>query len=60
MLIMIVTRRFVPLPKSATPARIRSNAAVFDFELSADDMAKLDALDKGKAGGISWDPVDAA
>jgi diketogulonate reductase-like aldo/keto reductase len=32
---------------------------VFDFELDADDMRKLDALDKGKGGAISWNPVDA-
>lgn len=44
----------VVLPKSARPERIRENAAIFDFELSADDMAKLDALDEGLATG--WDP----
>jgi len=50
---------FVPLPKSARPDRIRSNADLYDFELSEEDMAKLDALDKGKNGAISWNPVDA-
>ena len=34
----------VPLPKSARLDRIASNAAVFDFELGAGDMAALDAL----------------
>ena len=51
--------RFVPLPKSGSPDRVVSNADVFDFELSKEEMAKLDALDKGKAGAISWNPVDA-
>ncbi|TRM70024.1 NADP-dependent oxidoreductase domain-containing protein [Schizophyllum amplum] len=50
---------FVPLPKSATPARIHSNAQLYDFELSADEMAQLDGLDRGKDGAISWNPVDA-
>ncbi|KAI0331227.1 Aldo/keto reductase [Cubamyces sp. BRFM 1775] len=51
---------FVPLPKSSQPARVRSNAQVFDFELSDTDMAALDSLDKRKAGAISWNPVDVA
>jgi diketogulonate reductase-like aldo/keto reductase len=51
--------RFVPLPKSSTPARIKSNAALYDFELSSEDMAEIDALDMGKEGSISWNPVDA-
>ncbi|KAG6836849.1 hypothetical protein H0H93_002290 [Arthromyces matolae] len=50
---------FVPLPKSATPERIRSNANVFDFQLAEEDMSTLDALDRGKDGAISWNPVDA-
>jgi len=47
------------LPKSATPSRIKSNAEVYDFELADEDLGKLDALDKGKDGAISWNPVDA-
>ncbi|KZT65963.1 Aldo/keto reductase [Daedalea quercina L-15889] len=49
---------FVPLPKSATPERIRSNTLLYDFALDDEDMARLDALDKGKKGSISWNPVD--
>jgi diketogulonate reductase-like aldo/keto reductase len=52
--------RYVPLPKSATPARIHSNAKLYDFELADEDMTKLDGLDRGKDGAISWNPVDAA
>lgn len=35
---------FVTTPKSTRAERIRSNSEVFDFELSADDVAVLDAL----------------
>ncbi|KAH9946612.1 Aldo/keto reductase [Amylocystis lapponica] len=52
-------RGFVPLPKSSQPARVVENAEVYDFEIGADDMARIDALDRGKAGAISWNPVDA-
>jgi len=52
-------RGFVPLPKSATPTRIKTNAELYDFELTEEDMASLDNLDRGKDGAISWNPVDA-
>ena len=52
-------RSFIPLPKSAQPKRVESNADVYDFELSADDMAAIDALDRGKDGAVTWNPVDA-
>jgi diketogulonate reductase-like aldo/keto reductase len=38
-------RDLVVLPKSTHRDRIEENAQVFDFELSDDDMAALDALD---------------
>ncbi|KII83773.1 hypothetical protein PLICRDRAFT_46952 [Plicaturopsis crispa FD-325 SS-3] len=50
---------FIPLPKSATPARIAQNADIFDFALDGPQMAKLDALDRGKEGSVTWNPVDA-
>ncbi|KAF9522643.1 Aldo/keto reductase [Crepidotus variabilis] len=51
-------RGFVPLPKSATAARIRSNASIYDFDLTEKDLKQLDDLDQGKAGAISWNPVE--
>jgi diketogulonate reductase-like aldo/keto reductase len=37
----------VVIPRSANPERIESNLAVFDFELSDDEMATLNGLDDG-------------
>ena len=51
--------RFVPLPKLATPIRIRSNAEAHDFSLDSEDMSSLDGPDLEKAGAASWNPVDA-
>ncbi len=46
----------VTIPKSATPSRILENADLFDFELSADDMRRLDGLDRARRLGP--DPAD--
>ncbi|KAF2743794.1 Aldo/keto reductase [Sporormia fimetaria CBS 119925] len=46
---------FVPLPKSVTKSRIEENAQIYDFELSDEDMKKLD-LD-GVYEPCTWDPT---
>ncbi len=51
-------RGFVCIPKSAHPARIEANADVFDFVLTDEQMAQLDALDE--QAHLAWDPNTAA
>lgn len=46
----------VVIPKSVTPSRIESNLDVFDFELSAEEMAEIAALDKNYR--IGPDPLE--
>jgi methylglyoxal/glyoxal reductase len=48
----------VTIPKSVKKERILENAAVFDFELSAEDMAKLDALNRNHRFGPDPDNFD--
>ncbi len=50
-------RDTVVIPKSSQPERIRENASVFDFELSAADLAVLDGLNEDLHTG--WDPTNA-
>lgn len=40
----------IVIPKSATPDRMEQNIAVFDFTLAPEDLAAIDALNKGEAG----------
>jgi len=53
-----IQRGFVPLPKSSDPVRVKSNADIYDFELSDTAMGKLNGLDCGTSGAVSWNPVD--
>jgi diketogulonate reductase-like aldo/keto reductase len=43
----ILQHGMVTIPKSVHHDRIAENADVFDFELAPDEMARIDALDRG-------------
>mgnify|MGYP001815485745 FL=1 len=45
-----IQRGDVVFPKTLSPERMRQNLDLFGFELSAEDMAALAALDKGETG----------
>ena len=47
------------IPKSVHEERIAQNADIYDFELSADEMAAIDALDSGHRMGPSPDTFAA-
>ncbi|KIX93093.1 uncharacterized protein Z520_11150 [Fonsecaea multimorphosa CBS 102226] len=48
---------YIPLPKSVSQQRIKENGNVSHFEISSDDMQRMDGLDEYLV--TDWDPVDA-
>jgi 2,5-diketo-D-gluconate reductase A len=48
----------VVIPRSSKAERIRENRDIFDFELSAEDVAAISALDVGKRIGGDPDTMD--
>lgn len=54
-----VQHGFVTIPKSQHTGRILENLAIFGFELEPEQVAAIDALDRGPAGRIGPDPETA-
>ncbi|MBT2678008.1 aldo/keto reductase [Bacillus sp. ISL-35] len=48
----------IPIPKSVTPSRLKENADVFDFQLSQQEMAEIDDLNKDQRFGADPDHID--
>ena len=48
----------VTIPKSSNPERIRSNADVFDFELSEGDVKRIDDLEQGGEERVTGEHPD--
>jgi len=46
----------VVFPKTTRPARMRENADLFDLELTDDQMAAIDGLDRGEDGRTGAHP----
>jgi diketogulonate reductase-like aldo/keto reductase len=53
-----VQQNVIVIPKSVTPERIRENIAIFDFELTDDEIQAISDLDIGKRIGPDPDNFD--
>jgi 2,5-diketo-D-gluconate reductase A len=53
-----IQRGDVVFPKSVTPARIKENFELFDFELSGQDMAAITGLNRNERTGPNPDTFD--
>ena len=49
-----VQRNYVPIPKSSKALRMEENLAIFDWELTDEQVARIDALEAGV--GLGFDP----
>ncbi len=53
-----IQRGDIVFPKSVTRSRVEENFAIFDFELSDEDMTAITSLDKGHRTGSDPDTFD--
>jgi 2,5-diketo-D-gluconate reductase A len=55
-----IERGDIVFPKSVTPARIRENIDIFDFELSGEDVEAISALNRDDRTGPNPDKFDGS
>ena len=61
----LIQNRVIAIPRTAKESRARENFDIFDFELSSEEMQRMDALDRGERLGpwldpaFEWDKTDA-
>ena len=53
-----IERGDIVFPKSVTPARIKENIDIFDFELSGEDVEAISALNRNHRTGPDPDKFD--
>ena len=53
-----IEKGVVTIPKSSNKERQKENISIFDFELSKEDIAKIDSLDKNERVGSHPDTFD--
>jgi 2,5-diketo-D-gluconate reductase A len=46
-----IERGVIVFPKSVTPARIKENIEIFDFELAGEDVEAISALNRNQRTG---------
>lgn len=51
-------KEMIVIPKSSSPGRQAENFRVFDFRLSDDEVARVDALDRGHRTGIHPNEIE--
>jgi 2,5-diketo-D-gluconate reductase A len=51
-----IQRGNIVFPKSTTPARIKENFELFEFELEPDDVERIEGLDRGEPGRTGPNP----
>lgn len=54
----VLENGLLPLPKSVTPSRILENKDVFDFEISKEDMNRINEMKDVGGSGLNPDEVD--